>query len=73
MNKQTIQRIEKLEFNKRLVDPDRMTLDEYYDAPNHIQDEIFGDWYDNTVDVQHNKPNSDKVKAWLKEHRQGKQ
>lgn len=43
-----------------------MTLDEYYSAPPHIQDEIFGDWYD---DMDNGGIDSKIVVEWLKEFR----
>ncbi len=70
MDKNINNRIEKLEFNKRLADKERMTLDEYYDAPDHIQDDVMSGWY-GEGEIQSDKPHSDEVKAWLKVHRSG--
>ena len=66
MNKSITERIKKLEIDQLRSNPHNMTLDEYYSAPPHIQDEIFGDWYD---DMDNGGIDSKIVVEWLKEFR----
>ncbi len=69
MDKRIHQRIQRLEMVK--IDPERMTLGEYYSAPSGIQDELFSGWY-GEGDIDSQKPHSKKIKKWLKVHRKEK-